>query len=211
MSDGSRADTPTAYAPLWIGFGAAVLPVFVFLCMPRGSPRPILPLALLFSPIMATLVVNLLQLKSKSVSVIDVTLAVWAVLFISAPLVLIVAPLVPILVLGAAFWGHVGGAGIVAQPPSSSWPRGDLLGVGEDGTVTASRNWGAVEQRDAPDEAGASDGASQVIAVLDGQTGLARLEIQHVALDEARSHRPQQPAHRCSNCWCHVSMGCNSQ
>jgi hypothetical protein len=87
-----------------MSFGAAVLPVFVLLCVPRGSPRPVLPAALLLSPILTTAVVNVLQFRGERFSVVDVTLAVWAVLFISVPLVFVVAPVVPIMVFGAALW-----------------------------------------------------------------------------------------------------------
>jgi hypothetical protein len=91
--------------PFWIGFAAAVVAVFVFLCTPRGAARVTVAVALLLSPIVASLVVRLFREDSKSFSIIDPTLAVWAVLFVSVPFVIVFAPIVPILVFGAAFWG----------------------------------------------------------------------------------------------------------
>jgi len=105
MSNDPRAGRAAGSAPFWISFGAAVLPVVALLLMPRGTPGLILPVTLLLSPIVATVGVNVLRPWGERLSVIDITLAVWAVLFISAPLVLIVAPLLPILMFSAALWG----------------------------------------------------------------------------------------------------------
>ena len=100
------ADLASASTRFWIGFATAVLPVLVFLATPRDTRNSwTLPITLLASPIIGWLLVWPFRPDARRVSVVDVTLAVWAVLLVSAPFVFVVALAVPFLAFGAAFWG----------------------------------------------------------------------------------------------------------
>ena len=101
-----ETDPASASTRFWIAFATAVLPLLVFLSIPRATQNgPALIGVLLLSPVVGWLLVTLFRSDAKRSSVIDVALAVWAVLFISAPLVFVVAPAVPFLAFVAAFWG----------------------------------------------------------------------------------------------------------
>src|SRR6266568_6545103 len=80
-------DPASASTRFWIAFATAVLPLLVSLSIPRATQNgPVLLGGLLLSPVVGWLLVTLFRSDAKRTSVIDVALAVWAVLFISAPL-----------------------------------------------------------------------------------------------------------------------------
>lgn len=106
-TEGYTADLASASTRFWIGFATAVLPLLAFLATLPWSARNAwtFPIALLASPSIGWLLVRLFRPDARRVSLIDVTLAVWAVLWISAPFALVAGLAVPFLVFGAALWG----------------------------------------------------------------------------------------------------------
>ena len=107
--------SPTTAAPLtqmparstrfWIGFLTVVLPVLFFLWIPKaalGWPEAVA--AVVLSPVIGCAMTRCFRSDVALATVLDVSVAVWAALVISAPLVLIIGPAIPVLAFGVAYW-----------------------------------------------------------------------------------------------------------
>jgi hypothetical protein len=96
---------PGLSSRFWISFLTAVSPVLVILVVPRAVQRwQALAAVILLSPVVGYTSTRFFRGDVAKASIVDVTLAVWAVLAVCAPLIYVVGPAILLVIFGAAFW-----------------------------------------------------------------------------------------------------------